>query len=176
MLDMYSNTSIKDTMIPSTGKLVDVCNYFDGSGYQKFPAPTFPFVDYKGGPRKRVFWSESDACHPPTISKVPLVRWSRGMRYVSVAHYMKPSPQRLANVTGALLHFKYFSDFHERAQLEVSREQHYANAREYKKYLSKLEQNPHLSLHQNESVKYNKSLDLVKAGLCSSSNEWGVFI
>lgn len=176
MVDMYGDGSIQDTRLRPDARLVDVCRYFDGTAYYKKTSGLFPFVEVRGGPRMRAFWDKADGFHPPTISKVPLVKWSAGMRYVSSTHYMTPAPKRLANVTGALLHFKYLSDFHDRARIEAGRQQHFAGAREYKRYLDRLESDPALSLFHAGSVRYDRSSDLVRAGLCATTNEWGMFI
>lgn len=175
MIDMYSKTSVKAAEVPPNRKLSDVCSYFDRGPYKRLQSSVFPFVKFIGGPRRRMFWERMDGFHPPTISKVPFVKWSEGLRYVSSAHSMSPSPRKLANVTGALLHYKYLSDFHARAIEEVERQQHFANAREYKKYLAKLELNPDLSFHYGGSVRYEKTSDLVKAGLCATTTEWELF-
>jgi len=176
MVDMYSRSPVSEARVLPGQTLSDVCHYFDAEPYQKLARPTFPFVDYRGGPRMRLFWEKSDGTHPPTISKVPLVRWKKGLRYAAAAHYMHPPPARLANITGALLHYKFLSDFHERAKIEVARKQHYANAREYRRYLSRLDAEPSLSLYHDGSVRYTKSTDLVKAGLCTNATEWSLFI
>ena len=73
---------------------------------------------------------------PPVLTKVPLVRWDQQTRYLS-PHWV--SPKIVAPVTGALLHFKFLADFHERAVHEAARGEHYDGAAEYRRYARTLD-------------------------------------
>lgn len=175
LLDLYSARSIADTQ-PEPGRpLWEVCPHFDGDPYSCIKADLFPFVEIFGGPRRRVFWDRGSTFPPPTVNKVPLVKWRKGYRYVSSTHFMKPAPARLAQVSSALLHFKFLSDFHHRAEHEAARRQHYDGAREYRKYMEKLAENPSLSLFYEGSKEYRKSTDLVQAGLIRNAPGWSFF-
>jgi hypothetical protein len=111
--------------------------------------------------------------HPPSISKVPLVRWKPGMQFVSSTHYL--SDTKLAPILATLLHFKFLSDFHERAQTEVARGEHYENAREYRVYLQMCRENESATLMCEQSLKFKDSAQLVGLGLMTSPKpyeEW----
>ena len=123
-----------------------------------------------------MFWRSDTPFFPPTVSKVPLVKWRHGYRYVSSTHYMQPGPERLPNVTGALLHFKVLSDFHERAVREAARAEHFEGAREYKMYLQSLRQDGALSLYYKDSVRYESSAQLVRCGLMRTSDEFERYV
>ena len=175
MVDMYGDKPIRDTSFVQGQRLLDLCSHFDTKPYVVLKDQRFPYLNVRGGPRMRVFWTRDDDHPPPTISKVPLVKWSSGMRFVSVAHFMNPAPKRLADVTGALLHYKYFSDFHERALAEVARKEHYQGAREYQKYLAGIESNPGMTLRYEGSRRYASADDLIAARLIRTSAQWRSF-
>lgn len=176
LLDMYSARSIAETEPEPGRSLWQVCPHFDGDPYSCSKADLFPFVQIVGGPRRRVFWDRGSSVPPPTVNKVPLVKWRKGYRYASSTHFLKPGPARLAEVSGALLHFKFLSDFHHRAAHEAERQEHFHGAREYKKYIEKLAETPSLSLFYEGSRKYNKSTDLVQVGLIQNSPAWSFFL
>ena len=112
--------------------------------------PPFPITEVVGGPRARLFYPEqnstkvwprvrprllgrvlkllarlglvSDENVPHMASilfKIPLVKWRKGLSYASSTHII--TPLKLSSVTGILLHFKFFSDFHEKAVREAAR-------------------------------------------------------
>jgi len=176
LLDMYSDRSIEQTAYATGEPLLDACPYFDSGPYEVIRGNIFPTVELRGGTRRRAFWDRDVPFFPPTLSKVPLVKWQRGYRYIACTHYMKPSPNNLSEITGALLHFKFLAGFRQRVELEVAREEHFAQAREYKNYLKKMEQNPSLSLMFPESVRYENSEQLVKLRHLQTSWDWESFV
>src|ERR1019366_808947 len=126
--------------------LREACPYFDRGPYRMIRATAFPHMQIYGGVRERVFKMS------PTISKVPLVRWKAGMRFLLSAHAV--SPIRLASTTGALLHYKFLADFYERAKIEVAREEHFSQASEYKAYAAVLAEQDELNLFGSDSVQF----------------------
>jgi len=94
---------------------------------------------------------------PSVLFKVPLVKGGCGARLIdshSVANV------ELAPITGALLHFKFFADFHKRVVEAMHRGEHFDSASEYALYLAGLEKNPLLSFYYEKSVKYENSRQL----------------
>lgn len=156
LLDMYSRGSIAQTSYVRGASLLEACPYFDAGPYHALKSPTFPGFELRGGPRSRLFCEGDNSHLSPTMSKVPLVKWKAGYRYASSTHYMLGNPP-LANLMGALLHFKFLSDFHARAMEESVRGEHFDGAREYKIYAAKLAENPLLSLHHAGSLRYRGS-------------------
>jgi hypothetical protein len=108
------------------------------------------------------------------MSKVPLVRWRPGYRYVCAQHFMH-ADVALSEITGALLHFKFLHDFHERARCEALRGEHFDGARENKLYLQKLDQCDGLTLYYDNSMRYENSDQLVKYKLMQSSSDYESF-
>ena len=176
MVDMYSKEPISKTVHRVPGSLLDTCEYFDSGPYDVYPSPDFPFIKIRGGPRRRCFWDANTNSRPPALSKVPLIKWKRGYRYISnppsSTHSMFAAPQTVPEICGALLHFKFLADFHQRAKIESSREQLYAAAIQYKQYLKKMGENPNMNLHYEGSVRYQSSATLLEHRLIKSVTEW----
>jgi len=117
MVDMYSDRPLAQTVLAPGGSLLETCPFFDREPYRLFRHEVFPHAMAFGGPRARLFNERlSGERRPPQISKVPLVRWRADTRYLASTHHMTPTP--LAQITGALLHFKFLSDFAVRAEVE----------------------------------------------------------
>ncbi len=72
----------------------------------------------------------------------------------------------MANQTGCLLHFKYFSTFHKYAEQEAKRGEHWNGASEYIKYARKLEEDPDTSFWDEQlSAKLENSNQLLELGI-----------
>ncbi|ACB96330.1 glycosyltransferase family 2 protein [Beijerinckia indica] len=105
----------------------------------------------------------------PQAFKMPLIKWKRGYAYIN-NHRL--NPVRLAPVTGAMLHFKYFQDFSARVHDAIKREIHFDGSAEYKRYNELLSKNPDLSFSYEGSTEYKNSTDLVRLRLINSDFEW----
>ncbi|MDX2028947.1 MAG: glycosyltransferase family 2 protein [Alphaproteobacteria bacterium] len=167
-----------------------------------FAKKPFPRIEPVGGPRLRRFYPEyhragmwavaktkilrrlrdllsrfgiqlSVNCSvPPILFKVPLFQVKPGFQLVN-SHMV--SPLKLASVTGALLHFKFFSDFHERVMGEVKRGEHFDGASEYARYLKAMESDPRMSFFYGKSVMYRNSGDLVRLGLIKDDTAFAAY-
>ena len=119
------------------------------------------FPDFKiiGGPRKRVFWDMvKPDFPPPAISKLPLIKWREGAGLLKSTHFIRP--MKLAELRGALMHFKFTGDFKARV-LDAVREGNYSmNSREYKVYLKAFSAAGDRSLMYPGSVRYAGSRQL----------------
>jgi len=166
LLDMYPGVAIRDATHDSTRPLLETCNYFDHAPYRMHRTNLCPYFEISGGVRERMFTQNRAQFRPPTISKVPLVRWKRGMQFISSTHYL--SEVNLAPILATLLHFKFLSDFHNRAQTEVARGEHFENAREYCVYLQMCRENEGTMLLCDQSSKFKDSAQLVGLGLMTS--------
>jgi len=113
-----------------------------------------------------------DTSSPPLLSKVPLTFGRTGFVYVS-SH--KTVPLRLSPVTGTLLHFKFFDDFHARVAAALAEGQHFDGGSEYARYAQALETDPTFSLKYEGSVPYVGSDDLVARGLLRNDPSYDVF-
>jgi hypothetical protein len=156
----------------------------------------FPPLEPIGGPRLRVFYPEfkrggalavivtkiSRKLHdalkkfglnlnlpravPPMLFKVPLFKWHPGLKITS-SHVVEPVV--LSTQTGVLLHFKFFSDFHERAMKESARGEHFDGGGEYARYLAVLKANPNLGFYHDKSAAYAGSKQLISLGLMKAN-------
>ena len=163
LLDMYPNGPLSKAIYTPEKSFFEVANYFDNGPYHVFPAKNFPHLQIRGGVRRRLFWENANENAGPALNKVPLVKWTKDMKFTGSTHTLKPYVT-LAPITGALLHFKYFSDFAENAMREYKR-----NDRpfidEYRLYAEMMEKNPDTSFLCSESTYYDSSYTLVQFGL-----------
>lgn len=166
LLDMYPGVAIRDATHDPARPLLETCNYFDRAPYQMRRTNRCPYFEISGGVRERMFVQNQAQFHPPSISKVPLVRWKPGMQFLSSTHHLNDT--KLAPILATLLHFKFLSDFHQRAQTEVARGEHYENAREYRVYVQMCRENEGATLRCGRSLKFKDSTQLVGLGLMTS--------
>ena len=168
MLDCYAAAPL-DAIVSTPGQsLTAHFPWFDAIGYLRTASNDFPYFRLQGGARARVFCAHAAA--GPILQKVPLIRWRPEIKYTSSKHTAFPC--RLADVTGALLHFKYLPEFRAQVQTEVARGQHYLGAKEYRTYLRRLEQGRQLTLMGPPSRRYLGSAQLVELGLVTTSPRW----
>ena len=165
LLDMYADRPIRDTIYAPGTAFLDTCAHFDGDSYERDLAhPLFAPVPLYGGPRRRVFWSTDRRDRPPPfLRKIPFVRWRSDLAYTASTHLL--DRVRLSELSAALLHFKFFSDFVTRAPEEARRGEHWENAGEYALYARVLRDHPDLQLAYDGSVRYENSRQLVALGL-----------
>lgn len=158
------------------------------------PEMAFPETEVIGGPRLRKFYPEqqdtrlfnrlknrvlwkicnlAEKCgkkfrdkphNAPTLFKVPVVKWQKGYARLS-GHHIKKPVGGLSKTTAALLHFKFFADFHDKAKTESTRGEHYAGGQEYKRYLAHVAKEPDISFMYEGSVQYTGTESLVTHGL-----------
>jgi hypothetical protein len=128
MLDMYSDKPFGKIGYVRGAPFLDATPFFDKGPYKLVEAKLFPMVQIYGGVRARVMEIKDWG---PTVSKVPLLRWRKGQRFVLSTHALI-KPVGLARMRGALLHFKMFDDLMEKCRIEVARKQHFGEASEYR--------------------------------------------
>ena len=198
MLDMYSDKSIAETVYRPGTPFLDTCPFFDADYHFRRRVGRYPTHEFIGGPRLRCFYpeflaagvvawslpkllrsvrskigvhSETWGVVPPMLIKMPLIRGGAG-HWIS-SH--KTTPLRLADVTGVLLHFKFFSDFHSKVEIAIAERQHYDASSEYARYEAALRQDPGLSFYYDGSTRYQGSQDLVSRGFINTSTKYQKF-
>ena len=172
LLDMYSDKAIRNTGHKRGTPFQDPCEYFDGDTYHERDANGIPV---RGGPRHRLFWSGRDRRKPsPVLKKIPLVKWRPGLEFGASTHVIRNL--RLCSLTGALQHYKFFSDFYTYAKQETARKEHWDGAAQYKSYWGVLSENPDLSAFYEGSMKYRNSAQLVELGLIKMPEEFEHFV
>jgi hypothetical protein len=139
LLDAYAQGPLSRAVLAPDADPFEVCPWFDRFNLsQRFDAETQGFW-VQGGVRMRRFFADRPE-QAPALNKVPLVRWTSGLRYVSSMHHLNDLRlnctvhERPDAVSGALFHFKYLSLLREKASEEMVRGEHYAGSTEYKAY------------------------------------------
>jgi glycosyltransferase involved in cell wall biosynthesis len=174
MLDMYSDKPVAESVHAPGQALVETCAYFDRGPYRTLAVSQFPNTRIYGGVRDRLFGQVlRGRFHSPTVSKIPLVKWRAGTRYLASTHHLTPLP--LSTLAGGLLHFKFLQDFHARAVTEAARGEHHSGAHEYRAYLELLAADPRFNLMSPASVRFEGSAQLVALGLMQTSDAYERF-
>ncbi|CAN1550036.1 Glycosyl transferase family 2 [Paracoccaceae bacterium] len=126
--------------------------------------PPYHFV--KGGVRARMTGRSL------LMTKSPLVKMTADLAYVANNHQHTHVP--MADVTVALLHYKFIGAIRDRVAEAVDRQEHFQGARFYRILKSSLEKrNANRSLTSSSSVTYSGSVHLQALGLIRGKVDWG---
>lgn len=175
MLDMYGLSSLEHTQPNEQTTLLQTCPYFDSQPYNVTPVMSFPPKRVTGGVRNTIFWNiPSLQKSAPILHKVPLVKWQKGFKYTSVAHSI--TPLKLADVSCILLHYKFLSDFHQRALLEAQRQEMFNGASEYVMYLKAFQSNKKIDFASDFTTRFAGSFQLIKLDILKSSPDFNLFL
>lgn len=171
MLDMYSDRPLAHTVYrPGTDFLL-TCPYFEVDTYHFRPAMYPPFINIHGGPRGRLFDGRGKKGPGPAMKKVPLVKWHPGFSYVYSTHSHREL--RLADITGLLLHFKFFASFNQVAATEAVRGDR-RQYLDYKTYQSTVDDD--LCFYGKQSLRYGGASEFVRMGLMSTTKQYSAFV
>lgn len=165
VIDMYTDKPLPLSEFKSGEDPLKVAPYFDGQGYQYSSAVESIYSGRKycvGGVRRRVFGV--DVC----LNKSPFIKFRINTIFEHSCHYVRGA--RPADITGATLHFKFFSNFIPLANKEAQREEHWDRASEYKKYAAFLNNTKDINLYCSQSVKFQDSNQLIRLGLMKTSS------
>ncbi|MEQ8282892.1 MAG: glycosyltransferase family 2 protein [Parvibaculum sp.] len=168
MIDTYPAGPLRDIKYQERVPFIEACCFFDRDGYFVQGVRQFPSLEVRGGPRLRCFFEAQPDIPAPPLKKVPLVKWDANLLFTSSTHFLSP-PIRLLDISGALLHFKFFHDFAEHAVSEIARGQRWNSGVQYKLYLKPFEENPGFSMLYDHSEEYVGSAQLVRLGLIRTS-------
>lgn len=174
LLDMYPDKPLGEVRYTQGTDPLQIASWFDKASYNGFGTGPWYSHDWNilhqgpvrllGGMRKRVF--DIEAC----VSKVPLVKFRNSIALSAGAHFIQGA--RVADLRGALLHFKFLDDFVANAQKEVAREQHWNKAQEYKGYVAVLSRDPNLNFMSSISERFVSSSQLVALGIMKTSTRF----
>ncbi len=140
-----------------------VCPYFDNN-YRFTPSDKPPHVDIRGGVRERLFDVRS-----PILTKTPIIRSGRDIRLLRCGHFI--SPARVADVSGALLHFKIFGDVKTKFAMRAARKEHAHRSRlwiDYAEWANNGKDDDRMTC--DLSVSYQSSHQLIELGLMRAGN------
>jgi hypothetical protein len=151
-LDMYAASPVGDAVHSPGAPLLDTCRYFDAAPYRIVRTDVCPYFEINGGLRERAF-GDTPANQLPVLSRVPLVRWQVGMRYLRGTGNI--TPVMMGNVLAALLRFEFLSDFPERAQSGLV-----------------LSEGPSTNLYFEGSMRFESSAQLIQLGLMKTAKAY----
>ena len=142
--------------------------YFDVD-YIAIPSELPPYVMVQGGIRKRLTGLAL------SMQKSPLVRMAPDVRYIECNHSTTHLP--LADVSGALLHYKFLGDIVHRIDEAISRAEHFAGAISYRRLQGAASSGRwNELLLSNYSRRFDDSDSLIRSGLIKSSHSWEAYL
>lgn len=162
LVDMYPPSPINDAQLTAESDLRELYRYYDCGNYVFTPVLSCPLLSCWGGARSRVFkFGVSASLSHMALNKVPLVKWSAEISYLSSTHTV--TPLRLPSFWAVLEHYKYMPDFAVRARQEAIRREHWAGASEYRAYAEVLEASPTFTFMNRLSRERTQSRQFVDA-------------
>ena len=171
LLDMYSQDPLADTPYREGDDPFASLPYFDSGNYVMNHNPRYGNLWIQGGVRQRIFFPDNPY-NSPALNKIPLVKWQKGVVYISSTHSLLPRAFNVVyaenggeRVSGCLLHAKFLNHFVEKAAEETTRAQHYKASREYRAYLENLQ--GQVSLWTEHSERFQDWEQLEDLGLMS---------
>lgn len=144
MLDLYPKGPVDQAAYTPGQNPAEVLEWYDGANYTITRKSDLHYLWIQGGPRSRLFLSETPR-RGPTLSKIPLVRWNRRYAYVNSTHSMLP--RRLNRVyaedggeklSGVLLHTKFLQTISAKSAEEKERRQHFGEPGAFDAYYDAL--------------------------------------
>jgi glycosyltransferase involved in cell wall biosynthesis len=165
LLDMYHDGPLSEAKYCPGQPFLSVCDRYETATYEIRSSGRFPAIHIFGGPRRSTFFPDRFG---PAMRKIPLVKWTSEFRYIRSTHAC--TPIRLADITGAVLHFEFFSSFKDAIAREADR-----NARtqrdDYAAY-AKASADRDLNFVGPHSRKYENSRSLVKDGVAVVTQQY----
>lgn len=161
-IEMFPRGPLRGLRYAPSDSLPATAPFFDAAPYVRVPyrsvfgLPGSTFV-YMGGTRQRVFGGEFGC------SKVPFFKYAPGQFLRLGLHTIEGA--NLSSHQGAVLHFKYLQDFHEKVARESVRNVYWNGASEYKAYAALLEKNPDFTLWHPGASRFESWRSLADAGL-----------
>jgi hypothetical protein len=159
MLDMYPGP---DSSPPDAehGMPWQFSNHFDAEGYPSSVEKRG--ISIQGGPRRRKFGEDNQ------LIKYPLIYWDASCFFGSSLHRPLPYQRNFAVTWGALLHFKFFTNYREKIAEAAEGKQHYNESEHYRAMMSELKRSQGLDLTDSVSKSYQNARQLIELGLMTA--------
>lgn len=174
LLDMYPKGRLDERAYVKGDNPFEIAAWFDSGNYTMKKNPRFGNLWIQGGPRSRVFFADAPD-KAPALNKIPLVKWHKRYSYVSSTHMLLPRGLNQVydqwggeKASGVLLHAKFLDGFADKAQEELTRQQHYAGSAEYRTYADSLKSGSDLWCDWSEKYINWRQLEIL--GLMSKGN------
>ncbi|WP_085035403.1 glycosyltransferase family 2 protein [Ensifer aridi] len=158
MLDMYPIGPLGSAVLSSYEHRMpwEIADHFDGCGCEI--TYTKRAVSITGGPRKRKF------AHVLELIKYPVIFWDKDCSLSVSIHQPLPCERNFLPVSGALLHFKFFSDYKEKIELAVADGQYFNGAEAYRRMLEDLQKTGEFDFSNEHSIRFSGSGQLLQLG------------
>lgn len=164
MIDMYSRQPSSAVNYEPGQSMLRACPFFDSDSYTVMKSGD-AIVDVRGGPRVRKLSSEASP-FTHQLKKYPFFRWDRSLRRPTIhtvkLHRHEPS------ASGALLHFKFLSDFAQKVDFALETNEFWNGSVQYRRYRDGLARSNLDVLHYESSHEYKSPESLISAGLIGS--------
>ena len=174
MLDLYPTGPLGTTDAPDDAPLTARLPWFDAGPHRSRRILPRRNLWVQGGVRDRGFFADRPE-RAPTLNKLPLIRWRRGMAYFNSTHSMLPPRLNLlwdgpgdARLSGVLLHSKFLPEIVAKSAEELHRAQHFVDPAPYRAYHGSLTERP--VLHGPGSMRFRDWRQLVDLGLMGQGN------
>jgi hypothetical protein len=150
LLELYPQGPLDaQCYVPGTDPL-QVLSWFDPGNYVIRHKPLLDCLLIQGGPRARMFFHDRPE-RAPTLTKLPLIRWTMHNTWVNSTHSILPRHLNRAfaddggmGISGALLHTKFLPTIVQKSAIEKGRGQHFGNAPVFNAYYDAVMQSPDL--------------------------------
>lgn len=156
MLDMYPKLSEVAEGSLSVDRPWQFSRYFDGDSY--LPTLTKRGISIKGGPRGRKF-SEGNE-----LIKYPVIFWDEACFFGSSPHQPLPYGRNLPSIWGAILHFKFYTNYKAKITEAVEGRQHYNASEHYQKMMDILDREGEIDFSYDHSIRYDGPQQLIDRG------------
>jgi hypothetical protein len=155
MIDMYSGPGAREPDAEADMPWV-FSNHFDREGYSC--AIERRGLSIQGGPRRRRFGEDNQ------LIKYPVIFWDDTCFFGASLHRPLPYDRNFGTMWGALLHFKFFTNYREKIAEAAQGKQHYNGSEHYKAMMSELERSGGLELADDHSRQFRDGAQLVDLG------------
>lgn len=153
MLDFYPSSENDSGNGDMPWHAVD---HIDGSGYEVSFLKRG--ISIKGGPRKRLFKEDNE------LIKYPLIYWDMQCRFGSSIHRPLPYYRNFSPIWGALLHFKFFTNYREKISEAVSNKQHYNGSQHYHALKREIDDAGAIDFMSESSIRFLNPEQLIDLG------------
>ncbi|MGY6547458.1 MAG: glycosyltransferase family 2 protein [Roseinatronobacter sp.] len=144
MLELYPKGPLDAVPCLPGADPVEVLTWFDAANYTITHRPLLDCLLIQGGPRARQFFGTTPQ-RAPTLTKLPLIKWSARNAWVNSTHSILPRHLNRVfdetggeRISGMLLHTKFLPTIVEKARIEKARGQHFGNAPVFDAYYDSL--------------------------------------
>lgn len=173
MLELYPKGPVQAQAHAPGDDPTQILRWFDAGNYTITRQEKTKALWIQGGPRARMFFSESPR-QAPTLTKLPLVRWNRRWAYLNSTHSLLPP--RLNECydqtggeapSGLLLHTKFLPSVVQKAAEEKARREHFGTPETFDAYYDGLMASPDFWCPQSQELtgwRHLEALGLMSRG------------